>query len=269
MYNANVTFEDAQIVDIHAEDLEDILVIESCPSVTFDNFSSSGCQARNQILDIVDSTVKIFGSSFRNAHAMGLSINNSSTAIFDTVFENLTGPSEDPEGGALFADNYDGGNYLHIHIQASNFSNNIADGIGGAMFLRCANCTFEDVRFANNTSGVNRGAILLEKSRVDVAFNNCFVANNTAGFNGAAYAYPGVHGVSWTNCTFTGNLAYQGGALSFWQVPNVLVDSCRFEQNNVRPEPNKSSNPGAGAALFVDGYEEQSTTLYILNSTFF
>ena len=239
-----------------------------CPSLTFNNFSTSGCQARNQILDIVNSTVYISKSSFRNAHARGLSIINSDTEIYDTVFENLACPSANQKGGSMFMDNSDGGN--QVYIQASNFTSNTADGSeGGAIYMKCAYCFFEDVRFVNNTSGVNGGAILLDEGSKSVAeFDNCFLANNTAGFNGVVYAFPGVDSVSLYNCTFIGNLGYQGGALSFWQVTNVLVDSCRFHQNNVRSEPNKSYHPGTGAALYVTGYSSKTTILYILNSTF-
>ena len=268
-HDANITFDRVLVDDIHAGDLKDILEFDSCPELTFDNFSTSSCQARNQVLDIVNSTVYISRSHFRNAHARGLSIRDSDTQIHDTVFQNLACPSPDQQGGALFVDNSDGGNFLYI--QASNFTDNIADETeGGAIFMKCANSYFEEVRFVNNTSGVNGGAVLLTKgdSYVDAEFDSCFFANNTAGFNGAVYGRPDVDSVSMTNCTFIGNLGYQGGALSFWAVTNVLVDSCRFHKNNVRSEPEKSYHPGVGAALFVDGYEGQSTSLYILNSTF-
>ena len=267
-HDANITFESVSVNDIYAGDLKDILAFDSCPSLTFNNFSTSGCQARNQVLDIVNSTAYISRSSFRNAHARGLSITDSDTVIHDTVFENLACPSDNQVGGALFIDNSDGGN--EVYIQASNFTSNTADGSeGGAIYMRCADCYFEDVRFVNNTSGNNGGAVLVTQGSKSVAeFENCFFANNTAGFNGAVYGVPGVDSVSMTNCTFIGNLGYQGGALSFWQVTNVLVNSCRFHQNNVRSEPNKSYHPGTGAALYVDGYEMKSTTLYVLNSTF-
>lgn len=273
--STNITFEGVQINDVHAGDLQDILQFDSCPNLSFNNFSSSGCQADIQIVLVENSTVKVSGSSFRNAQARGLGVIDSDTTISDTVFENLACPRADqPGGGALFVDNSAGGNFLHV--QASNFTNNTStaanDSLGGAVYTICATCSFEDVRFVNNTSGLHGSAILLgaasEQSFYNAAtFDDCFFANNTAGFNGAVYAYPGVNEVSFANCTLTGNLAYQGGALSFWAVSNVLVDSCKFVQNTVRPQtPN--GNPGAGAALYVDGYVAQSTTLYILNSTF-
>lgn len=268
-HDANITFESVVVDGIQAADLEDILDFDSCPSLTFNNFSTSGCQARNQILDVVNSTVTIYRSSFRNAQARGLSIVDSTTEIYDTVFEHLACPSAAQSGGALFIDNSGSGDYFYI--QASNFTSNTADDSkGGAIFMRCANCYFKDIRFVNNTSGINGGAILVTTGDkyVDAEFENCFFANNTAGFNGVVYGEPGVDSISMTNCTFIGNLGYQGGALSFWQVTNVLVDSCRFHQNNVRSEPNKSYHPGLGAALYVDGYEQKMTTLYVLNSTF-
>ena len=262
-HDANITFESVLVDDIQAGDLKDILDFDFCPSLTFNNFSTSGCQASNQVLDIVNSTVYISKSSFRNANARGLSIINSDTHIFDTVFENLTCPSADQQGGALFIDNYDGGN--NVYIQASNFTGNTADGSeGGAIYMKCADCYFEGVRVVKNICGGSGGAILIEQFGGDISFENCLFANNTAGFNGAVYVYPNVRSVDFVNCTFTGNLGYQGGALSFWGVQNVLVDSCNFVENSVQ---RNSGNPGSGAALYVEGYLPRSTTLYILNST--
>lgn len=247
-----------------------ILEFDSCPELNFNNFSSSGCQADIQIVHVENSTVKVSVSSFRNAQARGLGVIDSDTTIYDTVFENLICPRADQPGGALYVDISGGGNLLDV--RSSNFINNTSagdDSLGGAVYTKGTTCHFEDVRFVNNTCDLNGGAILLDTGQTYNAatFDSCFFANNTAAFNGAVYAYPGVDKVKLTNCTLTGNLAYQGGALSFWAVSNVLVDSCKFVQNYVRADP-PGGNPGSGAALFVDGYVEQATTLYILNSSF-
>lgn len=266
--STNITFEGAQVNDVHAGDLQDILEFDSCPELVFNNFSSSGCQADIQIVHAENSAVNVSGSSFRNAQARGLGVIDGDTTISDTAFENLECPRADQHGGALYVDNSGGGKLLLV--QASNFTNNTANSsTGGAVYIKCATCRFEGIRFLNNTSRGHGGAVLLAKgqSYVKATLDSCVFANNTAGFNGAVYVLPNVHEASFTNCTLSGNLAYQGGALSFWAVSNVLVDSCKFVQNHVRPE-SPNGNPGAGAALFVDGYVEQATTLYILNSTF-
>lgn len=160
-YKANITFEKAQIFDINAADLKDIVEVDLCPVVKIHQFITSGCQAHNQILDIVNSTVYISNSSFGNARARGLSIDNSNATVSDTAFENLA-CSETQFGGALWV-KYSRDNSLHI--QASNFSNNNANGTkGGAMYLECATCQFENVRLVENTSGGHGGAVIIDQS---------------------------------------------------------------------------------------------------------
>ena len=63
--------------------------------------------------------------------------------------------------------------------------------------------------------------------------------------------------LSFVDCTFIGNAGYQGGALSFWQVKNVQINSCRFERNSVHPEPGKSFHLGTGAALYANGFDNR------------
>lgn len=269
--NANITFEGAQVLDIFAGSIRDILQFASCPSVVFENFSTTGCQAFQQLVEVVNSTVQFYKSSFRNALSnRGLTIVDSSAAIYDTVFDSLVCPEPSQSGGALYVDNSDDNNYLYI--QASNFTNNMANSgrTGGAVRLKsAATCQFEDVRFVENTSGGHGGAVLIDQSNSNISFRNCLFANNTAEFSGVVYAYPNVMALlSFVGCTFIGNAGYQGGALSFWQVDTVWVDSCRFENNSVHPEPGKPFDPGSGAALYATGYDDRTTSLYISNSVF-
>ena len=130
-------------------------------------------------------------------------------------------------------------------------------------------CYFENSSFVNNTNGVNGGAVLIsldsDSQDATATFNDSFFANNTAGFNGAVYAYPTKGSTYFNDCTFEGNLGYRGGAVSLWAVANAVIDNCTFKGNSVRYN---KENPGNGAALYVDGYAQRSTALYILNSTF-
>jgi len=264
---ANITLEGAQVVDINAGSLNDIVAFDSCSNVTITNFTSSGCQASNQILHVTNTSyLYIQGSSFRDAPTRGLSITASAAEIDDNVFENLGCPSSSADGGALYVDNSNGN---WVSVKRSNFSSNSANHRdGGAIYMTGYTCYFEDNRFVNNTSGVNGGAVLLALVNDDDAtgtFDSCFFVNNIAGFNGVVYGYPTSGSISFCNCTFTGNLGYQGGAVSLWAVSNGLVDSCKFEQNVIQYN---NGNPGDGAALYVDGYAIRVTSLYILNSTF-
>lgn len=116
-------------------------------------------------------------------------------------------------------------------------------------------CYFEDNRFVNNTNGeVNGGAVhiaLANDQNAIGTFKNCFFANNTAGYNGVVYAVPTPGSIYFINCTFVGNVGYQGGAVSLWDVALGVIDSCRFENNSAI---DNRGNPGDGSALYVDGY---------------
>ena len=228
---------------------------------------SSGCQAQSQILSVTNSSnLYIQNSSFCNTSARGLSITNSNSELNDNVYETLgySGGS----GGALWVNN-SGGSWMSV--KRSNFSGNFAGGEGGAVYMTGWTCYFEDNRFVSNTNGelANGGAVLIELANDQSAngtFENCFFANNTAGYNGVVYAYPTEGNTYFINCTFVGNVGYQGGAVSLWAVGLGVIDSCRFENNSAIYN---HGIPGDGAAVYVDGYTARDTALYIKNSTFF
>jgi len=264
---ANLSFQGAQVLDIHAGSFENIIAFNSCTHLNLTNSTSNGCQAQNQILSVSNSSnLYVLNSSFRNAPAIGLSVQDSNSELDGNVFENL-GNSE-VSGGALWVNN-SGGSW--VSVKRSNFSGNFAGGEGGAVYMTGWTCYFEDTRFVNNSNGqnINGGAVLMNLVNDPGAsgtFNNTFFANNTAGYNGAVYAYPTAGSMIFNNCTFIGNVGYQGGAVSLWAVGLGVIDSCRFENNSAIYN---HGVPGNGPALYVDGYSARSTALYILNSTFY
>lgn len=264
---ANITLEGAQVVDINAESFDQIVLFDFCTFVNITNFTSSGCQVENQILLVQNtSSLYIKGSSFRDTPARGLSISESAAELDDNIFENLGCPNSSFDGGALWLSNTNGS---QVSIKRSNFFNNSANNRnGGAIYMQGSDYYFEDNRFVNNTSGVNGGAVLValvNQADASCTFQSCLFVNNTAGFNGVVYAYPTSGSISFSDCVFSGNLGYQGSAVSLWQVGNCLVDSCKFEHNTIRYN---DGHPGDGSALYVDGYASQVTSLYILNSSF-
>ncbi len=211
------------------------------------------------------SNLYIQNSSFCNTSARGLSITNSNSELNDNVYETLgySGGS----GGALWVNN-SGGSWMSV--KRSNFSGNFAGGEGGAVYMTGWTCYFEDNRFVSNTNGelANGGAVLIELANDQSAngtFENCFFANNTAGYNGVVYAYPTEGNTYFINCTFVGNVGYQGGAVSLWAVALVVIDNCTFVDNSAIYN---HGIPGDGAALYVDGTSARDTALYILNSNF-
>ena len=264
---ANLSFLGAQVLDIHAGSFESIIAFNSCTHLNLTNFMSNGCQTQNQILSVSNSSnLYVLNSSFCNASATGLSVQDSNSELDGNVYENL-GNSE-VSGGALWVNN-SGGSW--VSVKRSNFSGNFAGGEGGAVYMTGWSCYFEDTRFVNNSNGenINGGAVLMnlvDDPGASGTFNNTFFANNTAAYNGVVYANPTAGSINFNNCTFIGNVGYQGGAVSLWDVGMGVIDSCRFEGNYAIYN---HGNPGDGAALYVDGYSARSTALYILNSTFY
>jgi len=265
---ANISFQGAQVLDIYAGSLDNIIAFNSCTYLYLTNFTSNGCQAQSQIWNITNSTyLSVLNSSFSNASARGLYITGSNSELDGNVYENLQIDTDSEyDGGALYVDNSD---CCWVSVKRSNFSGNFAGSGGGAVSMTGGLCYFEDSRFVNNSNGLNGGAVLMivvNDQSANATFNNCFFANNTAGYNGVVYGYPTAGSMTFNNCTFMGNVGYQGGALSLWAVGLGVINSCRFENNSAIYN---HGIPGDGAALYVDGYTERSTALYILNSTFY
>ena len=263
---ANISFHGAQVLDIYAGSLDNIIAFNSCTYLYLTNFTSNGCQAQSQILNITNSSnLYVLNSSFCNASAIGLSVQDSNSELDGNVYENLG--NSGVSGGALWVNN-SGGSW--VSVKRSNFSGNFAGSEGGAVYMTGYNFSFEDNRFVNNSSGdANGGAVLIDLANDQGAigtFNNCFFANNTANFNGVIYAYPTAGSIYFVNCTFVGNVGHQGGAVSLWDVALGVIDSCRFENNSAIYS---HGLPGDGAALYANVYTAQDTALYIKNSTFF
>ncbi len=263
---ANLSFQGAQVLDIHAGSFENIIAFNSCTHLNLTNFMSNGCQAQNQILSVSNSSnLYVLNSSFRNAAAIGLSVKNSSAELDGNVYENLG--NSGVGGGALYVNN-SGGNQYWLSVKRSNFSGNFAGKDGGAVRMTGSSCHFEDCRFIENTKWGNGGAVLIDlgyDQPTNGTFNNCFFANNKAGFNGVVYAYPTTGTVYFNDCTFVGNVGYQGGAVSLWSVGMGVIENCFFEGNSAIYN---NGNSGDVSALYVDGYAGRDTALYILNSTF-
>ena len=265
---ANISIQGAQVFDIYAGSFNSIVAFNSCTYLNITKFMSSGCQAQYQILSVSNSSnLYVLNSTFRDASARGLTITGSNSELDGNVYENVGFVESNAGGGALLVDNSDG---HWVSVKQSNFSGNFAGGQhGGAVCMTGYICYFENTRFVNNTNGINGGAVLIALINDPDAtgtFNSCSFANNTAGFNAAVYGNPTSGSIYFNDCTFVGNLGYQGGAVSLWGIVNAVVDNCTFIGNSVQYN---DGLPGNGAGLYVDGYAQHITALVIMNSTFY
>ena len=132
-----------------------------------------------------------------------------------------TGSGWEVHGGAIIAV------YRNCVVECCNFTNNTADGQGGALFRVTAyNCTF-----TGNTAELEGGAIIGGRAY------NCVFTENTAKCYGGAISLGSAY-----NCVFTGNTAeFDGGAINSGDAYN-----CVFTGN--------TANEGGGAIFFGSAY---------------
>lgn len=114
---------------------------------------------------------------------------------------------------------------------------------GGGMYTDDCSQTVNNCIFTNNytitTSFGKGGAIIFQSSTDDPVLSNCTFTNNSS-YNGGAI-YSSNTGQSLSNCTFTNNTAtYMGGAL--FSYAGFNISDCIFTGNT-------STNHGAVAAL--------------------
>lgn len=143
-------------------------------------------------------------------------------------------------GGAI-ASKYDSDVPSNAVVKNCRFYNNGAKIAGGGLTLfgdnsRVENCIF-DTNYASNNEGLSvyGGAIQLSLDEVPcVAYAiNCVFINNWARSNSPDHSHGGAgcvrDGVSYIGCTFTGNSAGEGGALTFHA--SGTVQDCTFNDN--------------------------------------
>lgn len=132
----------------------------------------------------------------------------------------------------------------NLYVENSTFSDNHAEGYGGAIFSNY-NAIYNNCNFTNN-SGSAAGAIFGFNNQT---INNCsFTSNMATDENGGAVYFETTSTVE--NSTFTGNSAgYYGGALF---ANSAVVKNCDFTDN--------SALWNGGAAYFDDESSIEDST---------
>ena len=129
---------------------------------------------------------------------------------------------------------------LKLTVENCVFTDNTADGQGGAVFLWGGGSVFEDCKFDRN-SGSSGGAVKIGGSSSNGAsFENClFIDNSAVSFGGAvAVSNDGysesesyVGDGTFVNCLFQGNAAYSGGAACVYNYGTGAFSNCSFTNN--------------------------------------
>lgn len=249
-------------------------------------------------LDFSDTEVLIFsillsGVEFRNIEATdfffgegGLTINQASVSIQDSVFLKNTGAS----GAAVSVKSG------WLSVENCNFTKNIARSFGGAISFEgqgSSNQTEYDVptkglsinecKFDGNVAqAANVGTEIYDEDGSPLEPLIYYKFPVAAG-QGGAIKIKDVTNVAISSCTFVGNQAPSGGAISIeletttvlTDLQRILISTCTFQKNTaVFPEPSsddfapeQDDNLLSGGAIFAI-VVPSSVEFSILDSTF-
>ena len=201
----------------------------------------------------------VIGCNFTDNQALGL-VDEDARGVHQYVDENEN-PVLGGSGGAI-AWVRDVGT-----IDKSNFINNTASRLGGAVYLRDNSDTiFRNSNFINNTAGINGGAIDFNRGAHNGVIVNSTFENNVANRSAGAVFWFGTNGTikdsTFNNNTALGivnytdsygNVTYGGyGGAVMWTGAQGVVGNCTFTNNEAKyNEATKSG--GRGGAVYLQG----------------
>ena len=277
--DTNITVTASHFDNINATNMsalpQPLMLFSTIGSVIVSGLSSSNCTlvegALFQFNLSSPASVSLSNSTFSNTFT-ALAVQHSSIIMTDTAFDHVTQTTIITRSGTV------------VDIQNCSFSN------GGLLYISAPNVTINHSQFHNNYAGTDGstpenppgGAISITSQIWDpddasyfsgtYLISDCLFMNNSAtsigpalGTNGAggAVMVDGSQGsatehLTVQNCTFIGNSAVVGGALSTWGVAYVVISGCSFTHNMA-----SASN---GAAVYVYGLELKLTSVFMENS---
>lgn len=275
---SNVTIQEAHLKDIDAGNLSYILSFDTCSGLAIISLTSTRCSAQDSIVLVFNSSsgddqgqVNLQRLQFYDTWSTAVVVIDSNTMVSDSLFDSAFFDSNDTysNGSGLIVNNSDGS---QLALWSSTFSNNYAgNGSGAALQVVGGSFTVQNTTFVNNTNHQSGGAVVVGNSVIDLQgkFVDCLFVNNTAGALGdgdggglellLSYGY--TTNIQFKDCTFIGNYAKHGGAISAWGIDFLAIIGCTFKWNSV-------GGVGEGGAMYVYGYDTRKTVLYILASQF-
>ena len=158
--------------------------------------------------------------------------------IENSVFNNNTAHRS---AGALFWNGHDGviygSNFTNNRVVGDNPSSAGKGGAGGAVIWLGPNGLADECIFINNSAPKNGGAVYLESSSLgdssNTIFSNSYFANNTAGVDGGAINWnEGSEKGRIRNSAFDNNYAKNNGGAVSWTGHNGLIMDSNFTNNS-------------------------------------
>ncbi len=216
-------------------------------------------------LTIVDSNLT---DNTANSDGGAVSAEGGNIVFRNTTFANNRNPVG--SGGAFYIDvvfNSSVPNLSSVIIDNSTFTNNVADDVGGALFLADVGMVAISGSTFTGNSSESGGAITFEDTAATIA-NSTFTGNTTVSgiYNnrgGAIHIEAG--SVTISNSSFAGNAADEdGGAISFIGTSGThSIRNTTFSDNTTNED---------GGALFLEttffGVNVSNLSLAVENSTF-
>lgn len=124
-----------------------------------------------------------------------------------------------------------------LRVNDCSFTDNYSDGDSGALNIDNANavCSFTNVTFTGNHADGDAGGVMWI-AKGDYLFKNCSFANNYSadGKKGGGAIFAESSGTTKVlSCSFTGNHAKRGGAISAMNTSgsSFFIDACWFDGN--------------------------------------
>ncbi len=158
--------------------------------------------------------------------------------IENSVFNNNTAHRS---AGALYWNGHDGviygSNFTNNRVVGDNPSSAGKGGDGGAVIWLGPNGLANECIFINNSAPKNGGAVYLESSSLgdssNTIFSNSYFANNTAGVDGGAINWnEGSEKGRIRNSAFDNNYAKNNGGAVSWNGHNGLIMNSNFTNNS-------------------------------------
>jgi len=145
-----------------------------------------------------------------------------------------------------------------VSIRDSEFVQNAADTFSGGLEASNANVSIRDSHFANNTA-TGFSALIANSAMIS---GSTFEANANGAVAGAPGAVEILGQGEVNNCTFSGNIAPNGGALVAGANAMIDVDESSFVSNVAS---NGDPNQGAAIAIISGGAVSVANSLFALN----
>ena len=184
--------------------------------------------------------------------------------IENSLFNNNTAHRS---AGALFWNGYDGvitgSNFTNNKVIGDNPSSAGKGGDGGAIVWLGPNGLADECIFINNSAPRNGGAVYLESSSLgdssNTVFSNSYFANNTAGVDGGAIDWSeGSEKGRVRNSVFDNNYAKNNGGAVSWSGHNGLIMDSNFTNN--------SANVNGGAVYWSGLFGKVQDSRFISNN---